>query len=128
MLFYVPYVFAANVEVVGRVGSNAIDSKGSSVIFKDATTKQVVGQTTVDPSGVYSISVPKGTYDIVIAAPIQSHLPTITKTNQTISSNGEVNIALPNPAANQSTNKNNAFLLLIGVIAVIASVGYFIKW
>src|SRR5215469_2950548 len=114
MLTIVPTVFAANVEVVGRVSSGNYGSQGSNVLFKDTNTKQIVGQTTVDPSGVYSISVPKGTYDIVIVPPSQSHIPQVTKSNQTVSSDSVVNVALPNMPAN--ANKNYiGILLIIGV-------------
>lgn len=69
IFFFVPNVFAAEVEVTGNIGDMNKNNTGSSVVFKDSISQKVVLIKTLDATGHYFVFIPKGKYDISVTAP-----------------------------------------------------------
>jgi hypothetical protein len=93
--FFVPAAFAKDVTVAGRVENKDIGTGGSKIIFKDSVSQQEVVSKEIDPLGSYVVFVPEGTYDITILPQAESGLKPITKTNQKIVLDTQVNFTLP---------------------------------
>jgi hypothetical protein len=129
----VPVAFAENVQVVGRVDNSATNTTGSKVVFEDSTSQNIVSTTTVDPAGIYTTSIPEGTYDITVDPPAGSPLKPVTKTNQKIASDTQVNFTLPSSqkpleSFMQSIPQNVLYAAAGGLILVLLiAIGFFVE-
>lgn len=86
--FFTSRVFAANVEVVGKVNTNG------QVNFRNVVSHKLISSI-IDASGVYAIFLPPGTYDISFIPSQGSNIPEVTKNNVLISTNAVENITVP---------------------------------
>lgn len=133
ILFFAPNVYAANVQTIGRiVDSQGIPVSESEITFKDSTTQRIIATTKADFNGLYSVSIPQGTYIISITYPSKTGLPEKTEVSKTITSNIVNTITFPSSPGSASQKTQNSlgsvvlYLAMAIVIILILGIGYIV--
>ena len=114
---------------MGRVDNGQSSIPGTRVQFINTSSQKVVATAQTDFTGLYSVSIEPGTYDIVINPPLESGASQVRKKNQKIENNTVINFNLPSHSnlVKMETNQSLWLYGLVGFGAIlIVSIVFFI--
>jgi hypothetical protein len=111
--------YAADVTVVGRLEGKIDVTIGGNVVFKNSSSGEIASSVPIDPGGLYSVSVPQGTYDISFIPPKGSGFSEKTESNIKVDSNTIKNIEIPSVQNSQETSYLSGIFGTVGVYASV---------
>ena len=94
-LFSAKTAFAANFQLSGKVSDSSNNPiQNTTITVNNSQTNNIIGTTTDDSSGNYSLSVPEGTYNVTAAPPSSSGFQSVANNNVTINNDTILNFVL----------------------------------